>query len=327
MIVDPLVRLLHRRPRGAGELPRGAGEPPRGAGERPRAAPEPDLLADIELPMRVFAIGIPVLGLAVVVLGYVLFGIHPLLGLVAVPLVFVFTLIAVTSTGLTAITPGSALGKMTQLVFSLLAPGKAATNVVTAGITSEVSLNASNLLMDIKPGYMLGAKPRQQAVGHVIGIFAGSLAVIPVYYLIFGGDLSRIGSEVLPMPSAQVLRSVAEILSKGLSFLHPSARIGIAVGAVLGVAIEIVGRRSRGRFPISGVALGLGFVIQFHDILAMALGAGLLELAARRKSPPTSVVHRTFVEGRESLCGGIIAGGSIIGIILIIVETLAASTK
>jgi len=49
---------------------------------------------------------------------------------------------------------------------------------MTAGITGEVASNASNLLMDIKPGYMLGGKPRQQAIGHVIGIFAGSLAVI-----------------------------------------------------------------------------------------------------------------------------------------------------
>ena len=45
---------------------------------------------------------------------------------------------------------------------------------MTAGITAEVASNASNLLMDIKPGYMLGAKPRQQAIGHVLGIFAGA---------------------------------------------------------------------------------------------------------------------------------------------------------
>ena len=30
--------------------------------------------------------------------------------------------------------------------------------------------------MDIKPGYMLGGKPRHQAIGHVLGILAGALA-------------------------------------------------------------------------------------------------------------------------------------------------------
>ena len=50
---------------------------------------------------------------------------------------------------------------------------------------AEVASNASNLLMDIKPGYMLGAKPRQQAIGHVIGIIAGALAATPLFFLLF----------------------------------------------------------------------------------------------------------------------------------------------
>ena len=228
------------------------------------------------------------------------------------------------STALTSITPGSALGKLTQLTFSGLAPGNIPTNIIAAGITSEVSLNAANLLMDIKPGYMLGAKPRQQAIGHVLGIIAGSLVAVPVYYLIFHGDLSLLASEKLPMPSAQVWRSVAEILAKGLGFLHPTARIAIAVGAVAGIVIEALNRRAarRGRaFPISGVALGLGFVLQFTDSLAMALGASLFTLLGRGQRPG-SRRHRLFVEDRETLCAGVIAGGSIVGIVLIVLENV-----
>ena len=78
-----------------------------------------------------------------------------------------FTLIGVNSTALTAITPTGALGKLTQLTYSVLAPKNITTNISTAAITAEVAGHASNLLMDIKPGYMLGAKPRQQAIGHV----------------------------------------------------------------------------------------------------------------------------------------------------------------
>ena len=81
------------------------------------------------------------------------------------------------STALTSITPTGALGKLTQLTYGVLAPGNITTNLATAGITAEVASNASNLLMDIKPGYMLGAKPRQQAIGHVLGILAGAAAV------------------------------------------------------------------------------------------------------------------------------------------------------
>jgi uncharacterized oligopeptide transporter (OPT) family protein len=131
-----------------------------------------DILKDIELPMWVFAAGIPILGLLTVIVGHDLFGIEYWLGVIAIPMVFIFTLIAVNSTGLTSITPTGALGKLTQLSFSILAPGNMQTNIMTAGITGEVAGNASNLLMDIKPGYMLGGKPRHQAIGHVLGIFA-----------------------------------------------------------------------------------------------------------------------------------------------------------
>ncbi|MBC8133651.1 MAG: OPT/YSL family transporter [Deltaproteobacteria bacterium] len=294
------------------------GRQKKGADGRPQA----DILADIELPMRVFAVGIPVVGAAVVIAGYLFFDIRIALGILAIPLVFVFTLIAVNSTALTSITPGGALSKLTQLTFSVVARGDVATNVMTAGITSEVSLNASNLLMDIKPGYMLGAKPRQQAVGHVLGIFAGSLVAVPVFYALFHGDISLFTSERFPMPSAQIWRSVAEVLSLGFGTLHITARIAMAVGAVLGVVLEILHQRTRGRFPLSGVGLGLGFILQFSDSLIMALGGFIFWLVARRSRRSDSTVHRVFVDNQETLSAGVIAGGSIVGIALILFETL-----
>jgi len=244
------------------------------------------------------------------------------MGVLAIPLVLVFTLIAVTSTGLTSITPGSAIGKLTQLVFSVVAPGNIATNIMTAGISSDVSLNASNLLTDIKPGYMLGAKPRQQAVGHVLGAIAGALVAVPVFYALFHGNINLLTSEAMPMPNALLWRSVAEVLTHGFGTLHVTARIAMAIGAVLGVLIEIANQRMRGRFPLSGVALGFGIFLRFTDSLAMAIGAFIFWLAARRSQRADSTTHRIFVDNRETLCAGIIAGGSIAGIVLMLLESL-----
>ena len=290
------------------------------AGKGAAAAPR-DVLADVELPMWVFVVGIPIVGAVVVVLGHLWFDVTWWLGVVAIPLVFVFTLVAVNSTGLTSITPGGALGKLTQVTYSVLAPGNARTNLITAGITSEVALSASNLLMDIKPGYMLGAKPRQQAIGHVLGIYAGALVAIPVYYAIFGGDLSLLTSDRLPLPGATVWRAVAELLTRGLSTLHPSARWAVLVGALLGIAIEMANQRRRGRFPISGVGLGLAFTFQFADSLSMAIGALVFWAARRVLKDERTALRRAFVENQETISGGVIAGGSIIGIILILLET------
>ncbi|WP_081112140.1 OPT family oligopeptide transporter [Bdellovibrio sp. HCB117] len=279
-----------------------------------------DPLEKIELPMWIFAVGIPVVGAITIYLGHVWFGIHYWLGLLAIPLVFIFTLIAVTSTGLTGITPGGALGKLTQITYGVAAPGNVTTNLMTAGITSEVSLNASNLLMDIKPAYMLGGKPRHQAVGHVLGIFAGGLVAVPVFYSLFHGDVSLFTSEALPLPGASIWKGVAEVLTKGLSNLHPTAQLAAGVGAVAGIVIEILNKKTKGRFPLSGVGLGLGFVLRFVDAWSMALGTLLFWIAKKRYKDQTSFGYRAFVENQETLAAGVIAGGSIIGIILILLE-------
>lgn len=277
-------------------------------------------LDKIELPMWVFAVGIPVMGALTVYLGHVWFGVHYWLGILAIPLVFVFTLIAVTSTGLTGITPGGALGKLTQITYGALAPGNVTTNLMTAGITSEVSLNASNLLMDIKPAYMLGGKPRHQAAGHILGIFAGGLVAVPVFYSLFHGDISLFTSETLPLPGASIWKGVSEVLTKGLSNLHITAQIAAGIGAALGIVIEIINKKTKGRFPLSGVGLGLGFVLRFTDAWSMALGTLLFWVARQRCKDKTSFGYRAFVDNQETLAAGVIAGGSIIGIILILLE-------
>ncbi|MEY4616023.1 MAG: hypothetical protein RJB66_983 [Pseudomonadota bacterium] len=281
-----------------------------------------DILEDIELPMWLFVVGIPLVGAVTVYMASAWFGIHWWLAILAIPLVFLFTLIAVTSTGLTAITPGGALGKLTQITYSLLAPGNVTTNLMTAGITSDVSLNASNLLMDVKPAYMLGGKPRHQAVGHVLGVIAGSLVAVPVFYMIFKGDISLFTSDKMPLPGAMIWKGVAEALTNGLSTLHPTAQFGALVGAILGIVLEVLSQKTHGRFPVSGVGLGLGFVLRFTDALSMSLGTLVFWLAGKKCTDKTSLGYKAMVENQETTAAGVIAGGSIIGIILILLETV-----
>lgn len=283
----------------------------------PSAVKQDDILADIELPLWVFVVGIPIVGLVVILLGHAFFGIGYLTGLIAVPLAFVFTLIAVNATGLTSITPTGALGKLTQLTYSVLAPGNITTNIMTAGITGEVASNASNLLMDIKPGYMLGGKPRHQAVGHVLGIFAGAAVSVPVFYLMFHGDISLLTSEQFPMPSTQVWVAVATVLTRGLESLHPTARWAIVAGAILGLILEITNKKTQGRFPLCGTGVGLAFVIPFSTCLAMFLGALSFWLLKKTLKNPDGRIYRIGVENQETVCAGAIAGGSIVGIIII----------
>ncbi|MBN2508189.1 MAG: OPT/YSL family transporter [Verrucomicrobia bacterium] len=293
----------------------------RGMFSRGSMAASADVLRDIELPMRVFVLGIPVVGGLVVLSAHWFFGVHLWLGIVAVPLIFVFTLIGVNSTALTSITPTGALGKLTQLTYGVLAPGNITTNIATASITGEVAGHASNLLMDIKPGYMLGAKPRQQAIGHVLGILAGALASVPVFYLVFmHGGLERLISDQYPMPAATIWKAVAEMLTQGIGNLRLSAQWAAVIGALLGIALEAARVATRGRFWLSGVGIGLATVIPFTTCLAMFLGAFFFWVAERQCKDPGRPGHRIFVQNLEPICAGVIAGGALMGIGVILIE-------
>lgn len=308
-----------------------------------------DVLEHIELPVRVSMIGIPIVGLVLALICYVWLDVSIIMSLIAIPLVFIFSLIGVHSTAITAITPTSALAQLTQLVYGVIAPGSITTNLVTAGIASEVSGHASNLLMDIKPGYMLGAKPRQQAVGHMLGAVAGLLVAIPVWYLfIIAGDIKRYGTAELPLPAAVVWKAVGELLMKGLSFLHPTARAAVVVGAVVGILFELIRKLSKDRIPLSAIGFGLAFVLRFSDALAIFMGGFLFWLVEQRalkaaiaekvvkapetpetpeakavepkeeeardsKRPPKKWVV-VMAENKETICAGVIAGGSLTGI-------------
>ncbi|GMV97722.1 MAG: hypothetical protein AMXMBFR83_20770 [Phycisphaerae bacterium] len=275
----------------------------------------------IELPMSVFVIGIPIVSGVAIYLAHAFFGVGYLMGVIAIPLVFVFTLIAVHSTALTSITPGGAIGKLTQLSFAALDPGNMKTNLMTAGMSGEAALNASNLLMDIKPGYMLGAKPRQQAIGHVLGIFAGAIVAVPAFYAMF---LSKGPQEMVTreygFPSALTWQKVAELLTRGIDQLHPSAATAAAIGAVVGLGLELARMAARGRMPLSPIGVGLGFVIYWRHCFAMFMGALVFWLASLIWKNKQGWGYRVVVENAEAICAGVIAGGALTGIGIKMVE-------
>lgn len=285
-----------------------------------KSVPGADPMRAIELPMWVFVVGIPVVGGTVVVLGHWFFGVKWWLGAIALPLVFVFTLIGVNSTALTAITPTGAMGKLTQLTYGILDPGNIKTNLMTAGITAEVASNASNLLMDLKPGYMLGAKPRQQALGHVLGIIAGALVAVPVFYLVFLHGGAQAMFERFPLPAASVWKAVAELLTQGISKLPVSARWAALLGAIIGIVLELLRIATKGRFWLSGVGLGLATVIPFNTCLTMFLGSVFFWYLGRSRSGHGPGLKTILAENVEPICGGIIAGGALTGIAVILIE-------
>lgn len=297
-----------------------------------------DILGHIELPLSVSMVGVPVIGAVVAIMGKSYFEIDYTHTIIALALVSLFSLIAINSTALTSVTPLSAMGKLTQLTFGVVAPGDTGVNLMTAGITGEVAGNAANLLQDIKPGYMLGAKPRQQAIGHVLGIFAGALIAVPVFYFVFlklpadqafAADLSAKYEidERYSMPSATTWKAVADVMAKGISNIKVSARFAALAGVLIGIAMEVTRLATKDRFPLSPVAIGLGFIIHFHTCLCMFAGALFFWILQRVFSNADSRVNAVVVQNQEPISAGLIAGGSLMGIVVAIAELLLPASK
>ena len=293
------------------------------------AAQGNDVLRDIELPLWLSGVGVPILSVLAVWACHAFFGVPWHLALLSLPLIFVLSVICVNSMALTSWTPTGSLSKITQFTMGAIDRANPATNLIPAGMTAEIASNSANLLSDIKPGYMLGAKPRQQAIGHCIGIVAGAIACTPLFFLLFlppdatgARSPATIISEQFAMPAALQWKGVAEIITKGLSSLPASAVISMVVAAIAAAAIELAKIATKGRFPLSAVAVGLGVVLPPEATFAMWVGAMIFWMAGRRHRDPGTPGHRFWVEGLEPICAGLISGAALVGIGNAIVNVL-----
>ncbi len=294
-----------------------------------KKTPGADLLKDIEFPIWISVVGIPIMSVAGAWVSHAFFGIPWFLAFISLPLIFVLSVICANSMALTSWTPTGPLSKITQFTMGAIDRANPASNLIPAGMTSEIAANASNLLSDIKPGYMLGAKPRQQAVGHVIGIFSGALFCVPLFYLLFlppdaNGvrSTATILSDQFGMPAALQWKGVAELIAKGFSALPYSAIVSMIVAGVCAVAIEVAKIVTKGRFPLSAVAIGLGVVLPPEATFGMWIGAMMFWWQGRRYREPGTRGHTIWVEGYESICAGLISGSALVGIGNAIVNVL-----
>ncbi|MDD5210583.1 MAG: OPT/YSL family transporter [Elusimicrobiales bacterium] len=267
-----------------------------------------DPLAHIEVPSSWFLTGTAFSGLGCIMVLHYAFQTSFWMGFVAVVMTFFLAMVAARATGESDITPIGAMGKITQLTFGMLAPSNMTTNLMTASVTAGAAGATADLLTDLKSGYLLGANPRQQFLAQFFGIFAGTLVVVPAFYILVP-DASVLGSDQWPAPSAQVWAAVARLLSNGIHSLHPAARMGMIAGALVGIIIpclELAFPKRRKYIP-SAMGIGLAMVIPFWNSLSMFIG-GTIAL----------FLEKTNKKGAEKyivpVSSGIIAGESLMGV-------------
>jgi uncharacterized oligopeptide transporter (OPT) family protein len=268
-----------------------------------------DPLEASEAPASWFPLGFVVLGPVVAVLGWYAFDIPIWAGLLALPLSVLMGTVAARVTGETDVTPTKALGPVTQLLFAALLPNQLVPNLMSANITGGVGLHAADLLTDLKSGFLLGAKPRQQVIGQFFGVIAGALVVVPAFYLLVP-DAQTLGGEEFPAPSAMVWANVSKMLVSGLSALHPTAQVAAVIGALVGSVLavfEAVLPKKHLTWVPSPSGLGIAIVIPAYNSIMMFLGAGVAEWWRRRRGAEAE-------SDTMPIASGFIAGESLVGI-------------
>ena len=270
-----------------------------------------DPLAGIEVPTSWFILGTLASGAGCVGILYVYFDTSVWMGCLAVALTFFLGIVACRATGESDITPIGAMGKVTQLSFGALAPANVTANLMTAAVTAGAAGASADLLTDLKSGYLLGANPRKQFIAQFLGIFAGTLVVVPAFYLLVP-DAASLGTDQWPAPAAQTWKAVADLLAKGVGALHSTAQVGIVLGGIVGMILPLIERfapEKVRRFIPSATGIGLSMVIPFFNSLGMFIGA-LIALVLEKFKPKVASDYVVPV------ASGIIAGESIMGIIV-----------
>lgn len=170
-------------------------------------------------------------------------------------------------------------------------------------IVCIISAMAGDTSQDLKTGFLLGATPKLQQYGEIIGAIAAALAISGVLALL--NSAWGFGSDQLPAPQATLMKIVIEGVMGGNL---PWALVFTGVG--IGIAIELLG------LPVLPIAIGL--YLPIHLSTPIMVG-GVIRGILNKKEEKTN--DRTIKEKIESgilYASGLIAGEGLVGIILAI---------
>lgn len=244
--------------------------------------------------------------IAIVVVGYAVFGFRPVLVVLAVAAALVLAVVSTRATGETDLGPVGQVGTLTQLLFAGCGP---ILSILAGSISMGTSSQTAQTLWAFKAGQRVGGSPRAQVTAQILGSLLGALIVVPVYLVIV--KAYGIATEKLPSPSAVSWRATAEAIRGGLGVLPRYALLAGGLGLAVGVGLSLLGRSRIGRFVPSPAAMGIAMLMPAS--LSVAVLSGALAVYVIRRLRP-SVDEASVM----SLAAGGIAGESLMGVVIAI---------
>jgi len=182
------------------------------------------------------------------------------------------------------------------LISSGLGDTKAAiVSAIMVGAAACVAMSqATDLMLDLKTGYLVGATPRKQQLGQFIGAWLGPIVVMALIFVL--NEAYVLGSEKLPAPQGQALASMVNGIMGGDV---PAAKY--LAGAGLGAMLSIFQ-------PGLGITVGLGFYLPFNIVLTYSIGTALRVVSDHR-------MGQSFSESVGiPVAAGFIVGEALVGV-------------
>ncbi|MBQ4542539.1 MAG: oligopeptide transporter, OPT family [Clostridia bacterium] len=202
--------------------------------------------------------------------------------------------------------PVSGMAIATLLIATLILKLTGATGI--AGMCSAIAIGsvicivsaiAGDTSQDLKTGYLLGATPKKQQIGEIIGVIASALAIGGTLYLL--DNAWGFGTNELAAPQATLMKLIIEGVMEG------NLPWGLVfIGVFIAVVVEVLG------IPVLPFAIGVYLPVQLN---ACIMVGGLVRLVLDKMKKEKEQKEKMINDG-ILFCSGMIAGEGLIGILL-----------
>ena len=181
--------------------------------------------------------------------------------------------------------------------------------IAIGSVICIIAAIAGDTSQDLKTGYLLGATPKTQQIGELIGVVASGLAIGGVLYLL-DAAWGYGGAEV-PAPQAGLMKMIVEgIMGGNLPWAL------VFIGVFLAIGMEIL------RIPVMPFAIGLYLPIYLNATIM--IGGVVRMFMDGRKNVDEKTKNDQVTDG-TLYCAGMIAGEGLVGIALAILAVAGIS--
>jgi putative OPT family oligopeptide transporter len=185
-------------------------------------------------------------------------------------------------------------------------PGAIAGALCVAGVVCCAACAAGDMSQDLKTGYLLGATPRLQQVGQMLGVVVAALSMVPVFTLL---HLAYGIGTGLRAPQATLFAGITRSFFGDSSLPTGMVAGGVAIGLSL-LVINFILYRLGVKYRFHVMPFAVGMYLPLTLTVPMLLG-GIVHHFASRKRAQTDGVDSGVL-----LSSGMIAGEAVMGIVI-----------